>query len=127
MAYRSGLTEHELAALDIPAMLAGIGADRRVNAEGAVAAAMALGGLGAYPRPLELLAELVRRGGIAYTLGVPELMPAAEQTALVRAWLEAARPPADAAPALVFARDEAAARWLEAVAVILQARRAVAG
>jgi hypothetical protein len=116
---RSELTEHDLLATDLPPMLRNIVDDRRVFGEGAVAAALRLAALDAYPRSLTFLAEVVRRGGLAVALGVSELMPTAEQHALVRGWLEAAADTSDDDP---FAREEAMARWLGSVATILAVR-----
>jgi hypothetical protein len=120
---RAGRTEQDLAVADIPAVLADIGAGQRASSEGAVAAAIALAGVGAFPRSLTFLAAVIRSGGLAYTLGVPELMPAPEQAAMVRTWLEAAGTDTPQ-PA---ARDDAVARWLDAVAVTLLVRRAASG
>jgi hypothetical protein len=66
------------------------------------------------PRSLTFLAEIIRRGGIAYAAALPQPLPTAEQSALIRPWLDAAVGP-----------EDALARWLDAVAVALDGRRSV--
>jgi hypothetical protein len=118
-----GRTDRELADLDVPALLrdgltaAGPGGGELFG-DGRIAAAIAADRLGVRPRSLTFLAEVVRRGGIAYAAGLPEPLPSAERTALARDWLEAAIV-ATADPRA----DEEFARWLDAVAVILGVRQ----
>jgi hypothetical protein len=99
-----------LLAIDIAAALV----DGRHTAEAAVAAAIRADRIGVQPRSLTFLAEVVRRGGLPYAVRLPEPLPTAEGSALVRPWMEAAGE-----------RSDAFARWLDAVATALEARRAV--
>ena len=116
---RAGLVnEDQLAGVDVAALLAdglrGPGAARRVVGGCAVAAATQAGLAGVRPRSLSYLAEIVRRGGARYAARLPEPLPTPEQSALIRPWLTVAAG-ADGA-------DEPFARWLEAVAAIVDAR-----
>lgn len=97
--------DEELPAVDVPGQLDG---------ESMVAAAILAHRLDAQPRSLTFLAEIVRRGGASYAAGLPEPMPTPEQSALVRDWLIAGE-----------GRDQSLARWLDAVALVLDARRSV--
>jgi hypothetical protein len=101
---RTVQTDEQLLAIDIAAALV----DGRQTAEAAVAAAIRADRIGVQPRSLTFLAEVVRRGGLPYAVRLPE------QSALVRPWMEAAGE-----------RSDAFARWLDAVATALEARRAV--
>jgi hypothetical protein len=83
--------------------------------DAAVAAAIRADRLDVQPRSLTFLAEIVRRGGIAYAAGLPEPLPTAAQIELAREWLTAATQVDDG--------DEAFARWLDAVASILGMRQ----
>jgi hypothetical protein len=113
------LTDADLLAVDVPAMLsAGLGADAGPPGTVAVAAALAAARLGTQPRSVTFLAEIIRRGGIEYAVQLAEPLPTPGQSALAHRWLAAAKPAAGDA-----ARDEAVARWLDTVAVILAARR----
>ena len=76
-----------------------------------VPAALQAGRLGVLPRSVTFLAEIIRRGGAGYAAQLPEPLPAPDQAALVRTWL------------LAEAGDEQLARWLDGVAMILEARR----
>jgi hypothetical protein len=143
-------TDQELGGLDVPALIsAGLGgagpARDALFGEGAVAAAIAADRLAVRPRSLVFLAEVVRRGGLHYAAELPEPLPGAERTALVRDWLAATKPPAEPAtedaaeppdgsatedaaepaakPSAAFGADEEFARWLEAVAVLLGLRQ----
>ncbi|MCP2328846.1 hypothetical protein HDA40_007353 [Hamadaea flava] len=114
-------TDAELLGLDVPALLRdGLPRDPKLYAEGAIAAALAADRLGVLPRSITYLAEIVRRGGIAYALTLPEPLPEPEQAELVTAWLTAA---AEVRWADAFEGGDAMARWLDAVAVVLSARR----
>jgi hypothetical protein len=98
-------TDEQLLAVDVPGQF---------SADSTIAAAVRMHRLDAQPRSLIFLAEIVRRGGVPYAANLSEPMPTPEQSALVRDWLAAG-----------VGRDEAFARWLDAVAVVLDARRSV--
>ncbi|MFF0159947.1 hypothetical protein ACFYRY_20790 [Streptomyces sp. NPDC005263] len=114
-------TDDELAALDVPVLLRyGLTAEagpRRTAlfGDGAAAAAVTLDRLHTQPRSVAFLAEVVRAGGVAYAAELPEPLPRPEAARVVRDWLEAATQLAGGAPA-----DEAMARWLGAVATIIE-------
>lgn len=72
-------------------------------------AAVQAGRLGVRPRSLTFLAEIVRRGGAPVAADLPEPLPGREQSALVRPWLLTGVP------------DGRLARWLDGVAVLLDA------
>jgi hypothetical protein len=110
MSARPSRTDEQLLAIDIPAALA----EGRDMTEAAVAAAIRADRAGVQPRSLTFLAEVVRRGGLPYAARLPEPLPTVEQSALVRPWMAAAGE-----------RSDAFARWLDAVAVTVEARRAV--
>jgi hypothetical protein len=57
----------------------------------------------------------VRRGGVAYAAGIADALPTPAQAALAHSWLDTAGDLPEV--------DEAFARWLEAVATILEARQ----
>jgi hypothetical protein len=114
-------TDAELAGLDVPALLrTGLPHDPRVYADGAIAAALAADRLGVLPRSITFLAEIVRRGGIEYATTLPEPLPGPAPAELARTWIEAAAqvPWADG-----FEGGNALAQWLDAVALVLNARR----
>ena len=90
-------------------------AHRHLFGDAAIAAALAAERLDVHPRALAFLAEIVRRGGIPYAADLDESLPTPEQAALARGWLDAVRD--------LTAADQACARWLEAVATILDVRR----
>ena len=120
-------TEADLARLDVIAMLHnGLIADgpqrRALFGEGAVAAALALNRLGVIPRSLDFLAEVVRTGGVGYAAALPEPLPVADQSDLVRSWLTATTVLVQGTEG-----DDLVARWLDAVAAILAARLAADG
>jgi hypothetical protein len=92
-------------------------AHRFLFGDAAIAAAIAADRLHVYPRSLTFLAEIVRRGGIRYAADLEEALPTPEQAALAHGWLDAVRD--------LPAADDACARWLDAVAMILAARRRV--
>jgi hypothetical protein len=100
------MTDDELLTIDVPAALAA----GRAGGEVTVAAALQAERLGVLPRSLTFLAEVVRRGGLAYAIALPEPLPTPEQSALAAGWM--AR----------LAEDDAA-RWLDAVAAVLAIRR----
>lgn len=113
----TGLTDEQLAVIDVAAAIrSGLGSpleQRRLFAEGAVAAAVQADRVAIEAPALAFLAEIVRRGGIACATGLPEPLPVAAQAELVRSWLEAA---ADADDILV-------ARWLDAVAILIGSKQ----
>jgi hypothetical protein len=120
-----GKTEAELAELDVVALLrAGLAAERpgELFGDGAVAGAIRLDRAGVLPRSVSFLAEIVRRGGTRYAAGLPEPLPTAEQTDVIRPWLDAAAQTVTDPDA-----DERFARWLAAVATILDVRRSTGG
>ena len=88
---------------------------RHLFGDAAIAAAIAADRLAVYPRSLAFLAEIVRRGGIPYAADLVEALPTPAQAALAHGWLEAVRD--------IPGADESCARWLEAVATIVAARR----
>jgi len=121
--YRSHETrpDAELAGLDVPQLLrSGLPSDPRLYADGAIAAALAADRLGVEPRSITYLAEIVRRGGIEFASTLPDPLPTPEQTELAKSWIDAA---AEVRWADGFEGGEALARWLDAVAVVLSARR----
>jgi hypothetical protein len=113
-------TDQQLLALDLDALIAdGLAAQepeqaRRLFAEGAVAAAIRADAADVLPRSLTFLAEIIRRGGIAYAAGLPDALPTPEQARLAQKWIAAALPTGEAS---IFAR------WLDAVAAIVEVRR----
>ncbi|MFD3616791.1 hypothetical protein ACFWWT_16430 [Streptomyces sp. NPDC058676] len=114
-------TDDELAEFDVGVLLrygltAAPGPRRTaLFGDGAAAAAVILDRLGTQPRSVAFLAEVVRAGGLAYATELPEPLPRPEASVVVRDWLEAATQLAGGAPA-----DETAARWLGAVATIIE-------
>ena len=108
-------TDERLLAIDLPAVIAAGLVSSGVDGAATVAAAVRADLLGVYPRSLTFLAEIVRRGGISYAAALPLPLPTAEQSALVADWLGAASPTG---------ADVTFARWLDAVAAVLGARRA---
>ena len=112
-------TDEELAAVDVGAVIAaGLRAPDvlpYLMTHGAVPAAIQAGRAGVLARSLHYLAEIVHRGGTDCAVQLSEPLPTAGQTALVRPWLAVAAA-ADA--------DESFARWLHAVATIIDARSA---
>lgn len=121
-------TDDELAELDVAAMLRHGLADvdgpagQALFSEGAVAAAIVLDQLEALPRSVTYLAEVVRRGGLRYALGLPEPLPAPPQAAIARSWLTAAKEASGDIDG-----DHRMARWWEAVAAILAMRQTTSG
>jgi hypothetical protein len=99
-------TDDEAVRDDVGALLA---AGRFTDA--LVPAALQADRAGVQPRSLTFLAEIVRRGGVAYAAALPEPLPEPSQTAVVRPWLQ---PPAG---------DERLARWLDGVAALIETRR----
>ncbi|MEV5834798.1 hypothetical protein [Nocardia sp. NPDC052112] len=87
----------------------------------AVAAALRADELEVDPYSLEFLAGCVRALGLEGALELPEPLIGEQRTELVRGWMSAARLPRD--PDAL--RDQLFARWLDAVAVVLAARRRV--
>ncbi|MDX6362726.1 MAG: hypothetical protein QOC85_1736, partial [Streptomyces sp.] len=64
------------------------------------------------------LADTVRAGGLAYAAELPEPLPRPEAAAVVRAWLQAATELVGGVAA-----DDTAARWLRAVASVIELRQ----
>ena len=86
--------------------------------DGAVAAAVTLDRLGVLPRSVAFLADTVRAGGVRYVAELPEPLPSADASQVLRGWLGTA--------ADVVADPEAetrAARRLDTVAELIGARR----
>jgi hypothetical protein len=113
----------EFACLDVAAAISrGIAAPGQARqamlADAAIGAAIMAEEAGVGPYPVAILARVVRAGGIAEALRLPEPLIGAGPTALARRWLEAALAAGDEADAdLVFSR------WLEMVATLLAVRR----
>ncbi|MEU9040541.1 MULTISPECIES: hypothetical protein [unclassified Kitasatospora] len=84
--------------------------------DGAVAAAITVDRLGAMPRALVFLGEVVRSGGTRYAAALPEPLPG-PAAAVARGWLEAASMVVGDATG-----DLLVARWLDAVAAVLALR-----
>jgi hypothetical protein len=132
-------TDAELAGLDVVAAIGrGIPADGQARqvmfTDAAIAAAIEAEELGVGPYPVAILARVVRAGGVAEALRLPEPLIGAEPTALARRWLEAAL--ADNTEAALAAGDKAEAavaagdkadlvfsRWLEMVATLVAVRQ----
>jgi hypothetical protein len=117
----AGTTDAELAGFDVVAAIGrGILADGEARqvmfTDAAIAAAIEAEELGVGPYPVAILARVVRAGGVAEALRLPEPLIGAEPTALARRWLEAA-PAAGEETDLVFSR------WLEMVATLLAVRQ----
>jgi hypothetical protein len=103
-------TDAQHLTVDVPDAIA----TGRFLGDATVAAAIQADRLDVLPRSLAFLAEVVRRGGVAIAVNLPEPLPTTEQSTLVRTWLAVA------------GSDEIRfARWLDAVAAVLEARRAV--
>ena len=112
-----------LAAVDVPALLRdGLAPHARgraeLFAEGAVAAALQAQAVGARPRSVAFLADVVRAGGINYTTGLPEPLPGPQGAALARRWFDAVTAVAGDAPSPEI--EEALETWLRAVATVLE-------
>ena len=134
-------TDAELAGLDVVAAIGrGIPADGQARqimfTDAAIAAAIEAEELGIGPYPVAVLARVVRAGGVAEALRLPEPLIGAEPTALARRWLEAAVAAADNTKAALAAADKAEAavaagdkadlvfsRWLEMVATLVAVRQ----
>jgi hypothetical protein len=134
-------TDAELAGLDVVAAIGrGIPADGQARqvmfTDAAIAAAIEAEELGVGPYPVAILARVVRAGGVAEALRLPEPLIGAEPTALARRWLEAALAAADNTEAALAAADKAEAavaaadkadlvfsRWLEMVATLVAVRQ----
>ena len=135
-------TDAELAGLDVVAAIGrGIPADGQARqvmfTDAAIAAAIEAEELGVGPYPVAILARVVRAGGVAEALRLPEPLIGAGPTALARRWLEAAladntqaalaaADKAEAAMAAMAAGDKADlvfSRWLEMVATLLAVRQ----
>jgi hypothetical protein len=123
MRSRSTMTDDQLLAVDVAILITGGVAERSrpLFAEGAVAAAVRADAVGTLPRSLTFLAEVVRRGGLPYAAELSHPLPSSEQAQLARDWIAAAlragRPTAGAATTF--------ARWLDAVAAVVDSRRSV--
>ena len=134
-------TDAELAGLDVVAAIGrGIPADGQARqvmfTDAAIAAAIEAEELGVGPYAVAILARVVRAGGVAEALRLPEPLIGAEPTALARRWLEAALAAADNTEAALAAADKAEAavaagdkadlvfsRWLEMVATLVAVRQ----
>ncbi|MEV6177911.1 hypothetical protein [Streptomyces sp. NPDC052015] len=68
--------------------------------------------------PLAILAAVVRAGGLAYAATLPEPLPRPDAATRVRDWLTAATELAGGPDV-----EETAARWLCAVATIIEVRQ----
>ncbi|MFI7408066.1 hypothetical protein ACIBU0_05235 [Streptomyces sp. NPDC049627] len=90
--------------------------------DGAVAAAVTLDRLGVLPRSVAFLADTVRAGGVRYVAELPEPLPSAEASEVLRGWLRTAADVAAAPDA-----EDRAARWLAGVAELIGARRDARG
>ncbi|MGI5376540.1 hypothetical protein ACQEV2_20270 [Streptomyces sp. CA-251387] len=90
--------------------------------DGAVAAAVTLDRLGVLPRSVAFLADTVRAGGVRYVAELPEPLPSAEASEVLRGWLRTAADVA-AAPDT----EDLTARWLDTVAELIGARRDARG
>lgn len=117
-----GKTDAELATLDLDQLLrAGLGEPdsgrTALFGDGAVAGAIHLDRVGAIPRSITFLAEIVRGGGARYAAELREPLPVPAQAEVIRPWLETA-----AASVADTDGDERMARWLEAVAAVLALR-----
>ena len=114
-------TDADLAELDIAALLrTRLPHDPRVFAEGAITAGITLDRLGIVARSVTFLAEIVRRGGLAFALQLSEPLPTPQATELVRQWLTTA---AEVNWRDQFEGGDTMARWLEGVSVVLSARQ----
>jgi hypothetical protein len=126
-------TDAELAGLDVVAAIGrGIPADGEARqvmfTDAAIAAAIEAEELGVGPYAVAILARVVRAGGVAEALRLPEPLIGAEPTALARRWLEAALAACGKTEAARAAgggaeADLVFARWLEMVATLLAVRR----
>jgi len=115
------INDGDLADLDIPALLReGLPHDPRVFAEGAIAAAILLDRHEIPPRSVTFLAEICRRGGVDYAAKLPEPLPTPESAELAKAWLQAAT---EVQWRDNFEGGNTMARWLDAVALLLNARQ----
>ncbi|MEU0503566.1 hypothetical protein [Nocardia sp. NPDC005998] len=124
MSWRTGRSNDELRGLDVPAALvAGMpepGPARRILfAEAAIAASLAVQDLGVGPHPVRFLAGCVRSLGLDGALQLPEPLIGDQPTRLVREWMSAAH----TGPDPDIARDDLFARWLEAVALLIEVRQ----
>ncbi|MEW9520902.1 hypothetical protein [Streptomyces tubercidicus] len=118
-----GKTDSELLeTTDVPALLRhGLGANgphrTAVFGDGAIAAAITLDRQGVLPRSVAFLAKVVRSGGTRYAADLDEPLPGETGARTVRAWLT------DAAGVVQGVEgDETVARWLEAVAAVMELR-----
>jgi hypothetical protein len=117
-------TDAELADLDIPTLLRyGLAAGRpplrgTLFGDGAVGAAVILDRLGTLPRSVAFLAETVRATGLPTAARLPEPLPRPEAAARAHEWLAAAASLAGGVDT-----DDAMARWLKAVAAVLELKQ----
>jgi hypothetical protein len=113
---RAGLrTDDELLTIDVAETVAAAlrTADpaRQLLIDAATPAAVQAAQVGGQPTSVRFLAEVVRRGGIAFAAGLPEPMPTPAQTEVVHSWLLVAH-----------GDDRVFAGWLDAVATIMEGR-----
>lgn len=102
-------TDHDARSADVAALLV-----QGSFSDALVPAALQTERLAVLPRSLTFLAEIVRRGGADYAARLPDPLPTARQSALVRPWL------------LTGAGDERLARWLDGVATLIETRKLIA-
>jgi hypothetical protein len=113
----------ELAGFDVAAAIsrgitAADGPRRAMFSDAAIAACNEAAALEVGPYPVAILGRVVRAGGVAAALRLPEPLIGAAPTALARRWLEAALAAGGTIEAdLVFSR------WLEMVATLLAVRQ----
>lgn len=108
----------DVAAAITRGLRAGTAARHALFTEASVAAAIEAENLGIGPLPLGLLGRLVRAGGIAAALQLPEPLIGDEPAALARQWLKAAH-----TAGTEISVDEEFGRWLGMVAALIAVRR----
>ena len=115
---RPGKTDAQMSQIDLEAVIrsgfTSPEAFRALSAEGAIAAAIRADQVGIDPPALAFLAETIRRGGFAFVLELPQLLPTEAQSTLLKGWLNAGNESGD---------EDRFARWLDAVAMVLGLRR----
>lgn len=100
------------------------GPRRALFTEGAIAAALTVRGLGLGGFPVAFLARIVRTGGLAAALRLPEPLIGPEPTELAREWMHAAAATADGLePSARLDQERLFATWLDAVAALVDSAR----